>query len=283
VIEDVGKDARRISTTSAAIMEDVQGTMADARRIVHDVGQGQGTVGQLLTDRTLYDRIAGITREAEQTATNLRQTTEQARTAVAEFTAAGGNGPRIAQSLRTTLNDIQEVTSDLAENTEALKRNFLFRGFFNDRGFFDLDSLSREAYQSGALEKDRTAIRIWIRDDVLFERGTEGLEQLTAEGRRRIDSAMADLVRYPRNSPLVIEGYSGSGQGESAYLLSTDRAQLVHDYLLARYRRQATITGVMPMGALAPDSPSSDQRWSGVALTLFVSNAALEQARPQTK
>ena len=36
----------------------------------------------------------------------------------------------------------RDAMQDLAENTEALKRNFLFRGYFNKRGYFDLDDIS---------------------------------------------------------------------------------------------------------------------------------------------
>ena len=276
VITDVGDDVQRLTTTSAAAMEGVQGTVADAQQLVADVRRGQGTIGQLLTDRALYDRLTGLGSEAEQTVRNLRETTERAKTAVEGFSSPTGTGQQITQTLRSTLAQVQEVASDLAESTEALKRNFLFRGFFRQRGFFDLDSLSREAYQSGVLEGDRrTALRIWIEAGVMFDRTPDGVEQLTAAGRRRLDSAMADLVRYPRDSPLVVEGYAQSRESEAPYLMSDDRAQLVREYLIARFRRQTTLTGVMAMSDRAPGSPSGDGRWSGVALVLFVRNDAL--------
>jgi hypothetical protein len=50
---------------------------------------------------------------------------------------------------------------------------------------------------------------------------------------------------------------------------------LVRDYLLTRFRRQVTLTGVMPMATDAPGSPRGDNRWSGVALALFVRHDAL--------
>jgi len=276
VITDVGDDVQRLTTTSAAAMEGVQGTVADAQQLVADVRKGKGTIGQLLTDRALYDRLTGLGSEAEQTVRNLRETTERAKTAVEGFSSPTGTGQQITQTLRSTLAQVQEVASDLAESTEALKRNFLFRGFFRQRGFFDLDSLSREAYQSGVLEGDRrTALRIWIEAGVMFDRTPDGVEQLTAAGRRRLDSAMADLVRYPRDSPLVVEGYAQSRESEAPYLMSDDRAQLVREYLIARFRRQTTLTGVMAMSDRAPGSPSGDGRWSGVALVLFVRNDAL--------
>ena len=276
VIEAVGRDAAALTATSARLVTDVQGAVADARGVVNDVRNGQGSIGQLLTDDTLYDRLTGIGSEAEQTVRNLRETTDRARIAVEGFTAPNGTSQQLTQTLRNTLAEVQEVTSDLAEGTEALKRNFLFRGFFRQRGFFDLDTISSQAYQSGILEgADRTALRIWVDAAVLFTRNPEGTEQLTDEGRRRLDSVMADFVRYPRDSPLIVEGYADASEGGAPYLVSVDRAQLVREYLLGRFRRQATLTDIMGLSESAPGSPRGDGRWSGIALALFVSNDAL--------
>lgn len=275
LLTDVGGDVRAITSTSNRVLDDVRLTIGDARLLVADVRSGKGTVGQLLTDRALYDRLTGIGREAEQTVANLRETTARARVTLEQFAAPDGTAQQIAATLRNTLVEVQEVTSDLAEGTEALKRNFLFRGFFRDRGFFDLDTLSREAYLSGALEgDDRTAIRIWLDAQGLFTRDAQGVERLTEPGRRRIDSAMTDLIRYPRDSPLVVEGYAESREGEASYLASVDRAQAVRDYVVGRFRRQTTLTAIMPMSDQAPGSPRGDGRWSGVALTMFVRNDA---------
>ena len=68
--------------------------------------------------------------------------------------------------------------ADLAETTEALKRNFLVRGFFNQRGYFDLADVSVEQYREGRpRDKDRRALRIWIDAPVLFERTDAGEER----------------------------------------------------------------------------------------------------------
>lgn len=282
VIDNVGREVEALTATSAQAMADVQGTVADARSLVNNVKQGQGTIGQLLTDRTLYDRMTGISRETEGTVRNLREATDGIRAALASFASPDGTAQQITQTLRNTLVEVQEVTSDLAEGTEALKRNFFFRGFFRQRGFFDLDSVSREAYQSGVLEgKDRTAIRIWLDASVLFTRDPDGSERLTEAGRQRIDAAMADLVRFPRDSPLVVEGYAEAREGDAPYLLSVDRALSVRDYLVGRFRRQTAITDIMPMGEDAASSPRDDKRWSGVALAMFVRNDAITRSSSQ--
>jgi phospholipid/cholesterol/gamma-HCH transport system substrate-binding protein len=280
VIADVGRDVSTITGHSAKVAAALEGTLADARHLVNDVQAGRGTIGRLLTDDTFYERMVGIGREAEETVRNLRATTEQTRAGLERLTGRDGAAQQIAQQLRSTLAEIQEVTSDLADGTEALKRNFLFRGFFRDRGFFDLDAITRDAYVAGVLEgRDRTALRIWIAAEHLFAREPDGRERLTDAGRRRIDSAMADLIRYPRDSPLVVEGYAESQPGETAYLVSVDRAEAVRDYVLDRFRRPSTLTDIMPMSDQAPGSPRGDDRWAGVALTLFVRNAALAPGR----
>jgi phospholipid/cholesterol/gamma-HCH transport system substrate-binding protein len=279
VIDKVGGNVETLTATSAAAMRDARAAVSEAQSVIADIRSGRGTIGRLVTDDKLYESVAGATQDVAESMRNVRDMTERTRELVAGFAAPSGSAQQIATSLRNALTDIQEATADLAEGTEALKRNFLFRGFFRDRGFYDLDSVSREAYQAGALERDRTRIRIWIGANGLFTRdATTGSERLSEEGRRRIDSAMADLVRYPRESPLVIEGYSEGDAGEPAYLESVDRAEIVRDYLLARFRRQATVTDIMPMGAEATGSPNGNNRWSGVALAMFVRNDVL--ARP---
>lgn len=274
VISDVGDDLRVISKGGERVVADVEETVGDLRGIVADVKAGKGTVGHLLNDTAMYDRINEITLEAGQTARAAREAAESARDAVKEFAGPGGMGPQLSQSIRNTLAGIEEVTVDLAEGTEALKRNFLFRGFFRDRGFFDLDSISREAYQQGLLERKRTAVRVWVDAARIFARTADGVESLTDEGRQRLDVAMAQLMQYPRNSPLVVEGYAGPGV-ENAYLVSLDRAQTVRDYVLGRFRRQTALTGLMPLSAEAAGSPRGDGTWEGVALTIYVDNETL--------
>jgi phospholipid/cholesterol/gamma-HCH transport system substrate-binding protein len=278
VIQETGNEIQTLVRTSTGAAEEVQRVLTDARDIVTEVKAGKGTIGQLITDDALYRRVTGLATEAERTVANLQAVTDRARTSFEAATARDGAAQQMVRSVQGMLAEAQEVMSDLSEGTEALKRNILFRGFFRDRGFFDLDAITRDAYVAGALEGDsRVALRVWIAADNLFARDADGIEQLTAAGRLRLDSSMADLVRYPRDSALVVEGYAGVADGGAAHLVSAERATLVRDYLLSRFRRRATLTGVMPMGSVAPNSPTGDDRWSGVALTLFVEAAALAQ------
>ena len=85
----------------------------------------------------------------------------------------------------------------------------------------------------------------------------------------RLDSAMSEFLEYPRTSPFVVEGYAQEATGDERYLSSRSRAQLVRDYLVAKFKLDPNYVAVMPMGAEADDSPAGN-RWDGVALAIFV-------------
>ncbi len=275
VLSDAGADLNRLTASTVRVSQGIEAVVDDTRGIVSGVRAGRGTIGQLLTDDTQYKRWVGISTEAERTIGNLRTASERAREVVEQLGARDGATQQMLLALRDTVLNAREVMSDVSEGTEALKRNFLFRGFFRDRGFYDLDAVSRDAYLSGALEgDDRTALRVWVEAGALFARQPDGTERLTEAGRRRIDSVMADFVRYPSNSPLVVEGYASPSKDDTAFLVSLDRAELVRDYILSRFRRRVTLTGVMPLSTQAPGSPSGGT-WSGVALALFVDKSAI--------
>jgi phospholipid/cholesterol/gamma-HCH transport system substrate-binding protein len=278
-VTDTAKDAQALmndlGTDARAIMASAQKVSRDLNLIVADVRDGKGSVGKLMTDDALYKSVKGIAADAEKAVANLRDASEQARGAVADF--RGENGPMkgIAGSLQQTLASAKDAMADLAENTEALKRNFFFRGFFNKRGYFDLDEISVQQYRQGALEtKDRHVLRIWVAASVLFQKDANGQEGLSEGGRARLDSAMSPFVRYPRNSPFVVEGYAHEATDDQRFLLSRRRAQLVRDYIVGKFGLDPSFVSAMPLGEEAKDSPAGD-RWDGVALALFVATSAM--------
>ncbi|MDQ3213477.1 MAG: hypothetical protein M3Q85_12435, partial [Acidobacteriota bacterium] len=248
----------------------------DLNAIVAGVRDGQGTVGKLLTDDEFYASLKNLAAEAEKTMANLREASVQAKGAIADFRGDGGPMKGVTGDLQQTLTSAKDAMADLAENTEALKRSFFFRGFFNSRGYFDLQDVTLRQYREGVLETgDRHALRIWVGTPVLFEAAGDGRERISEAGRRRIDSAMSTFVKYPENSPLVVEGYAKQrATSQARFLLSRSRAELVRDYIVGKYRRDGNHLAIMPMGAEAVDSPSGAQ-WDGVALAMFVSSSAL--------
>jgi phospholipid/cholesterol/gamma-HCH transport system substrate-binding protein len=268
LMKNVGGEVRTILGSANDVSRDL-------KLIVGNVRAGRGTVGKLVNDDALYASVRSMAADAEKAVATVRQASEDARAAIADL--RGQNGPvrGLTGDAQQTLQAAREAMADLADTTEALKRNIFFRGFFNRRGYFDLDDVSVAQYREGALaSKDRRVLRIWLDAAVLFEKDANGVERLGEGGRVRLDSAMSQFLRYPHTSPLVVEGYARDATGDARYLNSRTRAQLVRDYVLAKFKLNPNYVAVMPMGAEAPDSPSG-REWNGVALALFVEKTAL--------
>jgi phospholipid/cholesterol/gamma-HCH transport system substrate-binding protein len=268
LVKEVGDDVQAVARSGREIAVETEGLLTGLR-------EGRGTAGRLLTDDELYVRVTGIAREAEQTMQEARQVVEEGRRAIHQFHDPAGPAQGMAADVRQTLGHAQAALANIEENTEALKRNFLFRGFFRRRGYFDLHAISPAGYRDGALERGgRHPLRIWLQTERLFDDTGE----LTEGGRARLDSAMATFLPFIRDAPLVVEGYSTAGSADQQYVASRTRAARVRDYLVHRFELQPNHTGLMPLGARASDSPAGDT-WDGVGLALFVERAQLEQRR----
>jgi len=268
LMTDIGAEAREI-------MASTQKVTRDLTVIVASVREGKGTVGKLLTDDALYSSVKKISADAEKAVASLREASEQAKAAVSDF--RGENGPLkgVTGDFQQTLASARDAMQDLEENTEALKHSFLFRGYFNRRGYFDLDELSVDQYRQGILEtRERRALRIWVRAAVLFETDAKGSERLSADGQARLDSAMSQFIRYPRNSPFVVEGYAPGPTNDERFLTSRRRCQLVRDYLVGKFALDPAFVASMPMGQESSGSPDGNH-WDGVALALFVPTSAM--------
>ncbi len=303
-VEALRGDIEHAVQQVAATADDAHGLLADLRPeltiiakngarisgdtsdILASVREGRGTLGKLVQDDALYTRIRTITEQAAATMANVQAMTADARQVIARVQSGDGPAQGLIGDMRTTVTQAREATADLADNMEALKRNFLFRGFFNRRGYFDLDALSPDEYRRGALERGgRKAMRIWLSSAVLFASPAPGAsagaprdEVLTDEGRARLDAAMATFLRFLPAAPLVVEGFAGEGTEDEQFRRSSTRAAAVREYLMGRFNLPAQNTGLMPLGREAEGSPDG-HRWDGVALAVFLEPSTVAAPR----
>jgi phospholipid/cholesterol/gamma-HCH transport system substrate-binding protein len=265
LIDEVSDDVKALASASARIT-------SDAAQIAEGIRKGEGTVGRLLKDDELYQRVTTIARSAEVIADDTQKAVHQARQALDSLQLKEGQVANVTANLKHTLDEARTAMAGLSDNMEALKRNFLFRGFFNRRGYFNLADISPEEYRKGALTKDRNrlALQVWLRDEVVFVTAdSNGAEQLTDDGKARIDAALASHLPRVMDSIVIVEGYSTQGSRADQYVVSRARASLVRDYVIERFHLDPGAVGVMPLGAEATGSPENST-WSGVALAVFV-------------
>jgi phospholipid/cholesterol/gamma-HCH transport system substrate-binding protein len=253
-----------------AITRSTKAVAADLQAIVAGVRNGRGSLGKFVNDDTLFVKVRSIAEDAEKAVANVRAATDDARAAIANLQGDEGPVQGITGQFQQTLASVRETFEDLAANAEALTRNFFFRGFFNRRGFFDLDTVPVDDYRQGALEtNERRVLRVWVSSGVLFEKDTSGRERLTEEGKQRLDSAMGAFIRYPPDTPFVVEGYAAGVTSDERILASRRRAQEVRDYLQGKFSLDGGYLGVMALGTEPPQN-AEQATWDGVALAVFV-------------
>jgi phospholipid/cholesterol/gamma-HCH transport system substrate-binding protein len=275
MVEDVRPDISAIARHANRIS-------ADASVITAKIRNGEGTIGKLVNDDTLYrraeeivDDAKGIAEDVKEVMANAREVSLEARRALADFRSKDGPAQGLMADMRVTLGQAREAIADLADNTEAMKHNFLLRGFFNKRGYYDLDRLSPAEYRKGVLENGkRKALRVWLSAPVLFERLPDGTEVLSDDGKARLDSAMATYLEYVPSFPIVIEGYATEGLIQDRFRIGRQRAGMVREYVLGQYDLAPQGTGLISLVDKAEGSPNGGA-WDGVAIALFIDKEAL--------
>lgn len=243
---------------------------ADAARITETIRKGEGSLGLLVNDDELYRRATHVAAQADDIATSARAVVEQAKKTLEGFQSKDGPVEGMTASIKQTMGDARKAMSGFAESMEALKHNFLLRGFFRDRGFFNLSDVSPAEYRKGALMRGGTRARVWLRSEALFEPapGEPATERLTVAGKARLDSALGDYADRLATGVLMIEGYAQPGTKGEQYLRSRLRASLVRDYLIDAFSLTPQKIGIMPLGKESTGSPGGEA-WDGVALAIF--------------
>jgi phospholipid/cholesterol/gamma-HCH transport system substrate-binding protein len=251
----------------------------EAEELMLALNEGRGTIGQLIHDDTLALQLRGLMDEAQLVMDNIRELSGDARRALADFTGPDGPTQGMMGDVRVAMREAREATAALADNMDALRHNFLFRGFFNRRGYYDLNAISPVEYREGLLEdRRRRVLRIWLDAAVLFEAGADGTEQLTPGGLARVDAAMATYLPFLPSSPIIVEGYATAGSVQERYHVSRLRARMVREHLLARHDLRPQHTASIGLADEAEDDPSETGRWDGIALTLVVDRDELRLA-----
>jgi phospholipid/cholesterol/gamma-HCH transport system substrate-binding protein len=251
----------------------------DAAEIAEGIRSGKGSLGKLVNDDELYNRATAIAKQTEDIATSARQVVESARKTLEGFQSKDGPVQGMTASVTQTMDDARSAMAGLAENMDAMKHNFLLRGYFKGRGYFDLAQMSPADYRKGALTKgsDRRMVRVWRRSDVLFEARPDrpADERLTGPGKAGIDSAIAPYLENIASGIVMVEGYAQQGTRDEQYVRSQARASLVRDYLVARFHLDPQATGAMPLSADSSGSPGTAP-WDGVAVAVILPKNTLE-------
>jgi phospholipid/cholesterol/gamma-HCH transport system substrate-binding protein len=302
VMNDADTTMKQLGGKLNVALDGVNGAVGNANDLLVGLKEGRGTAGMFLRDDKMAAQIRETMTNVQSTTSNLNQasvrvngivadvqqrqlpqkldetigkidsassqanaTIGQVRQSLAQALGPDADGVTAAENINETLSNINAATGNMAEDTEALKHNFFFKGFFDRRGYYTLSSLSPREYRHSKLFGSIRSPRGWLEAASLFQHGPHGSEELSPEGMRSIDAVVASFGDVIFKYPIVIEGYSDASLPADAISSSYARAQLVRNYLDARYPFVAKNLGVMPLSATPPPGTEHDH-WSGVCI-----------------
>lgn len=158
-----------------AIMANIKDLSKDFSEIFAKINQGEGSIGKLVNDDQLYKSAVNVTQSADRSMTiitkrldeiadiivktsgslksiigNIDSATVDVRTLIHKVNKGEGvlgsliGDKKLADSVKSmvknlvkTSDDARIATSSLAENMEALKHNWLFKSYFEERGYWN--------------------------------------------------------------------------------------------------------------------------------------------------
>jgi phospholipid/cholesterol/gamma-HCH transport system substrate-binding protein len=190
------------------------------------IDKGEGTAGALVNDRQLY--------------TNLEKT---------------------SSSMRDTMVQAQAGVTDFQENMEAMKHNFLIRGFFKSRGYEDSAELAKneiEKLPEGAPTKEFTysAKQLFDKQD---SAKLKNQKSLNAGGEFLANNQFAFAV--------VVASAGMEGDTQKDLVLTQARAMVVRQYLVENFGFDDSQLRTLGMGKQA--EANSDVGWGRVQIFVY--------------
>lgn len=269
VVLDVrnGKGAAGLLLEDKATAADVRQSLANVRQTTEKLDDSSTRVDNLLSDvqsRQLIPKIDDTLTAAKSASQNLDQTSQQVNTTLKAAFGQDQYGEDAGSNLQQSLTSLNQASGNLTDDTEALKHEFFFKGFFKHRGYDTLDDLPVEQYRAGQVFKSLPEARQWIPASSLFTRDGSGEEVLSPQGRGNIDAAVGQLNEI-YGKPLIVEGYASGPSPSDELIESRHRAALVRNYLQLRYHLQPKNTGVIALRSTPPTS-TGKTTFDGVSL-----------------
>lgn len=188
------KKANVLLDSSQAALANVTVASANVSSITSKIDHGQGTIASLINDKKIYTQL-------DQTTVGLRDTVIKAQAGVTDF----------------------------QEDMEALKKNFLLRGYFKDRGYENsADLVKNEIANLPNVEPLKTftfdARKLFDKVDTAKPKNQKTLR---AAGQYLADNEFGIAV--------IVVSTSMAGDAEKDLVLTQARAVVVRQYLIENF------------------------------------------------
>ena len=225
--------ANGLLASGQTAMNNITQITANLQSVSSKINNGSGTVGALVNDRSLYNNL-------NQTSATLNQTATEAKTTVA--------------SAQTGINSF-------SENMEALKHNFLLKGYFKNRGYEDSSELGKD--DISVLPQAATIKEFTFEAKDLFDKQ----DSAKLKGQKKLNEA-GKFLADGDYAVAVIEVSTGSaGDSDTAMTLAQGRALVLHDYIVQHFGFDDTKLKTFPIGK--QNGETSKSNWGLIKILVY--------------
>lgn len=215
-----------------AAMKNIDQVSEHLKSVSAKIDQGQGTVGALINDRSIYNSFDETAKKAD-----------------------------------ATVASAQVGIKDFQDNMEALKHNFLLRGYFKNRGYEDSADLGKDAIASAP---SGTPIKEFDFDakDLFDKKDTARLK-----GQKRLKAAGEFLASNDFGVAVIEISTGATGSSGADMTLAEGRALALRDYIVQHYGFDDTRLKTLPLGKQTDQASKSG--WGEVRILVYPVGTAI--------
>lgn len=147
----IAEDLRKTVTSLKTTGENADRITADAKKLLTEINHGDGLITRLIMDTTYTQTFQDALQNVSEVGNNAKNMSKDLQRIVAQIDRSDNavgvllTDTAFAERLRETMDNAQSASFKLDENMEALKHNFLLRGYFRrQKKIANKESASKE-------------------------------------------------------------------------------------------------------------------------------------------
>jgi phospholipid/cholesterol/gamma-HCH transport system substrate-binding protein len=231
-VADLLKKTSGILDSSQQAIENATRATASLDSISAKIDRGQGTVGALVNDKQLYN--------------NLDQTT---------------------RAMRETMVQAQAGVSGFQQDMEALKHNFLLRGYFKDRGYEDPAELAKN--EIDGLPQGRATKEFTYSAKQLFDKH----DSAKLKNQKSLRAGGAFLANNQFGFAVVVVSAGRDGDAQKDLVLTEARAMVVREYLVENFGFDDRHLRTLGTGKQADSNSKAE--WGTVQILIYPAGTSI--------
>jgi phospholipid/cholesterol/gamma-HCH transport system substrate-binding protein len=217
-------------------MVSINQVAAHLNSVTGKIDSGNGTVGELINDKALYNNL-------NDTASNARAATVSAKAGV----------------------------SDFADNMEALKHNFLLKGYFKNRGYEDSSDLGKDAIESAPQIPTAQDFTLQAKD--LFDKQ----DSAKLKGQKALNAAGQYLAANDFGLAVIEVSTGKTGSTDADKTLAEGRALVLREYIVQHFGFDDSKLKTIALGKQTGEASKDD--WGLVKILIYPAGTAIPPAK----